>query len=311
MSHSHSHSHNHNHNINLKALHRSFILGIVINLIFVAVEFGAGFWYDSLALISDAGHNLSDVVSLVLALIAFKLSQMIATKRFTYSYKKSTILVSLLNALLLLGVVFILIYKSIYKLNTPSEVEGLAIAWVAGAGILVNGFTAFLLLKDKDHDLNVKGAYLHMIADTLVSVGVFVSGIIIHYTDWFIIDPIIGIIVAIIILFSTWGLLSESIRLALDGVPQSINPEEIEKEILNIKGVLEIHHLHIWAMSTTENALTAHIVVGSDSSLQTIEHIKQDLRQMLMQHNINHPTFEFEHPQEDCQAYDDTLEHND
>ncbi len=301
-----SHSHSHNHTINLKALHRSFILGISINLIFVAVEFGAGFWYDSLALISDAGHNLSDVVSLVLALIAFKLAQMSATKRFTYSYKKSTILVSLLNALILLGVVFLLIYKSIHKLTTTTEVQGLAIAWVAGVGILVNGFTAFLLLKDKDHDLNVKGAYLHMIADTLVSVGVFVSGIVIHYTGWFIIDPIIGILVAVIILFSTWGLLSESIRLALDGVPQSINPEEIEQEILKINGVLEIHHLHIWAMSTTENALTAHIVVSSDSNLQTIEHIKQDLRQMLMQHHINHPTFEFEHPQEDCMGY-----HND
>ena len=298
-----SHSHSHNHNINLQTLHRSFVLGIVINLLFVVIEFGAGFWYNSLALISDAGHNLSDVVSLVLALVAFKLSQISATQRFTYSYKKSTILVSLLNALILLGVVGILFYKSIYKLSHPSEVEGLAIAWIAGVGILVNGFTAFLLLKDKDHDLNVKGAYLHMIADTLVSIGVFVSGIIIHYTDLFIIDPIIGIIVAVIILFSTWGLLSESIRLALDGVPKSINPKTIKEDILKTDGVLDIHHLHIWAISTTENALTAHIVVSKDSTLQAIEEIKHQLRKMLLNHNISHPTFEFEHTQEECSTH--------
>ena len=295
-----SHSHSHNHKINLKALHRSFVLGITINLLFVGIEFGTGFWYNSLALISDAGHNLSDVVSLILALVAFKLSQVSATQRFTYSYKKSTILVSLLNALILLGVVGVLFYKSIYKLSHPEAVEGLAIAWIAGIGILVNGFTAFLLLKDKDHDLNVKGAYLHMIADTLVSVGVFVSGIIIHYTHWFIIDPIIGIIVAIMILFSTWGLLSESIRLALDGVPKSIDPQGIKDEMLKTDGVLDVHHLHIWAISTTENALTAHIVVNKDSTLLALEQIKHQLRERLLKHDISHPTFEFEHTQEEC-----------
>ena len=193
---SHEHSHQHSHTINAKSLNKAFIIGIVLNLAFVVIEFAAGFWFDSLALLSDAGHNLSDVVSLVLALLAFRLAKVKANERYTYGYKKSTILVSLLNAVILLVAVGAIVIESIHKLSNPAVVPGGAIAWVAGVGVLINAFTAFLFMKDKEKDLNVKGAYLHMAADALVSVGVLVAGIVISRTGWYIIDPIIGLIVA-------------------------------------------------------------------------------------------------------------------
>ncbi|MDR2859928.1 MAG: cation diffusion facilitator family transporter, partial [Mediterranea sp.] len=168
---SHHHEHQHTHAVNVYSLNKAFIIGIALNLIFVFIEFGAGFWFDSLALLSDAGHNLSDVVSLVLALLAFRLAKVKANERYTYGYKKSTVLVSLLNAVILLIAVGGILLESINKLQHPEEVSGTSIAWVAGIGVIINGFTAFLFLKDKEKDLNIKGAYLHMAADALVSVG--------------------------------------------------------------------------------------------------------------------------------------------
>lgn len=228
---SHEHSHQHSHAINAESLNKAFIIGIVLNLAFVVIEFAAGFWFDSLALLSDAGHNLSDVVSLVLALLAFRLAKVKANERYTYGYKKSTILVSLLNAVILLVAVGAIVIESIHKLNNPAVVPGGAIAWVAGVGVLINAFTAFLFMKDKEKDLNVKGAYLHMAADALVSVGVLVAGIVISRTGWYIIDPIIGLIVAVVILISTWNLLHDSLRLTLDGVPTSIDSQKVVKAI--------------------------------------------------------------------------------
>ena len=186
-------SHHHEHNHQLTSLNKAFIIGITLNIAFVIVEFGVGFYYNSLGLLSDAGHNLGDVASLVLAMLAFRLQKVHPNSRYTYGYKKSTILVSLLNAVILLVAVGIIIAESVDKLFHPVSVDGSAIAWTAGVGVVINALTAWLFMKDKDKDLNVKGAYLHMAADALVSVGVVASGIIITYTGWSIIDPIIGL----------------------------------------------------------------------------------------------------------------------
>ena len=296
---SHEHSHQHSHAINAESLNKAFIIGIVLNLAFVVIEFAAGFWFDSLALLSDAGHNLSDVVSLVLALLAFRLAKVKANERYTYGYKKSTILVSLLNAVILLVAVGAIVIESIHKLNNPAVVPGGAIAWVAGVGVLINAFTAFLFMKDKEKDLNVKGAYLHMAADALVSVGVLVAGIVISRTGWYIIDPIIGLIVAVVILISTWNLLHDSLRLTLDGVPTSIDSQKVVEAIRALPGVDDVHHIHIWAISTTENALTAHIVLKQPESMQEVKHL---IRHRLEDFGICHATLEFEVPGEHCEA---------
>ena len=296
---SHEHSHQHSHTINAESLNKAFIIGIVLNLAFVVIEFAAGFWFDSLALLSDAGHNLSDVVSLVLALLAFRLAKVKANERYTYGYKKSTILVSLLNAVILLVAVGAIVIESIHKLSNPAVVPGGAIAWVAGVGVLINAFTAFLFMKDKEKDLNVKGAYLHMAADALVSVGVLVAGIVISRTDWYIIDPIIGLIVAVVILISTWNLLHDSLRLTLDGVPTSIDSQKVVEAIRALPGVDDVHHIHIWAISTTENALTAHIVLKQPEGMQKVKHL---IRHRLEDFGIGHATLEFEVPGEHCEA---------
>lgn len=296
---SHEHSHQHSHAINAESLNKAFIIGIVLNLAFVVIEFAAGFWFDSLALLSDAGHNLSDVVSLVLALLAFRLAKVKANERYTYGYKKSTILVSLLNAVILLVAVGAIVIESIHKLSNPAVVPGGAIAWVAGVGVLINAFTAFLFMKDKEKDLNVKGAYLHMAADALVSVGVLVAGIVIGRTGWYIIDPIIGLIVAVVILISTWNLLHDSLRLTLDGVPTSIDSQKVVEAIRALPGVDDVHHIHIWAISTTENALTAHIVLKQPESMQEVKHL---IRHRLEDFGIGHATLEFEVPGEHCEA---------
>lgn len=285
---SHEHSHQHSHAINAESLNKAFIIGIVLNLAFVVIEFAAGFWFDSLALLSDAGHNLSDVVSLVLALLAFRLAKVKANERYTYGYKKSTILVSLLNAVILLVAVGAIVIESIHKLSNPAVVPGGAIAWVAGVGVLINAFTAFLFMKDKEKDLNVKGAYLHMAADALVSVGVLVAGIVISRTGWYIIDPIIGLIVAVVILISTWNLLHDSLRLTLDGVPTSIDSQKVVKAIRALPGVDDVHHIHIWAISTTENALTAHIVLKQPEGMQEVKHL---IRHRLEDFGIGHATW--------------------
>lgn len=287
-------------------LNKAFIFGIGLNLIFVAVEFIAGLILDSVALMSDAGHNLSDVVSLALSLLAFRLARQKPTARYTYGRKKSTVVVSLANACILLIAIGVILVESIEKLRNPQPVAGGAIAWVAGVGIVINALTAWLFIRHKNNDLNVKGAYLHMAADTLVSVGVLVSGLVIQFTGWYIIDPVIGILIAVVIFISTWGLLKDSIRLSLDGVPPGVDLAGITEVIRSADPrVREVHHVHIWALSTTENALTAHVVVDTvDGSEQVKHNIKQELRE----HGIGHSTLELEQPgemaREHCEGCD-------
>lgn len=284
------HHHEHHHH-EITSLNKAFIIGISLNMAFVVAEFLAGFWYNSLGLLSDAGHNLSDVASLILAMLAFRLAKVHPTSRYTYGYKKSTVLVSLLNAVILLVAVGVIISESVGKLFHPQPVEGDAIAWVAGIGVVINGITAWLFMKDKDKDLNVKGAYFHMAADALVSVGVVVSGLVIARTGWYVIDPVIGLVIAAIIIYSTWGLLRDSLRLSLDGVPAGVNLGEVENTIRKVPGVLDVHHLHIWAISTTETALTAHICIGDTDRMETIKH---EIKHELEHAGVQHATLEFE-----------------
>lgn len=297
----HSHEHHHEHVHELTSLNKSFIIGITLNILFVLVEFGIGFYYDSLGLLSDAGHNLGDVASLVLAMLAFRLAKVHPNSRYTYGYKKSTVLVSLLNAVILLVAVGIIVTESVEKLFHPVPVEGAAIAWTAGVGVVINAITAWLFMKDKEKDLNVKGAYLHMAADTLVSVGVVISGIVIMYTGWTIVDPIIGLVIAIIIVISTWGLLHDSLRLSLDGVPVGIDSGRIGQVILEQSGVEGYHHLHIWALSTTETALTAHIVIND---LRRMEEVKNKIKSELAHADVSHVTLEFEYKEACCEGED-------
>lgn len=294
MSHSHVHEHNHT----LTSLNSIFIVCIIINLLFVIIEAGAGFIFNSLGLLSDAGHNLSDVFSLLLSLFAFRMSKHRSTEHFTYGYKKSTVLVSLLNAIILLIAVGAIIIESIYKLKQPEQVSGAAVSWTAGIGILVNGVTAWLLMKNQKHDLNVRGAFLHMAMDTLVSVGVVISGIIIMLTGFVLIDTFISLVIALLILASTWKLLKESLFLSLDAVPEGIDMQEAGKHIAQVPGVESFHHFHVWAMSTTENAATIHIVLKELSQMEEVKHaVKEELRE----HGIHHSTVECETPGSHCE----------
>lgn len=293
MSHTHSHQ-----DQPLSSLNKAFLWGIVLNSIFVIAEFTAGYLYDSVGLISDAGHNLSDVGTLLLSLFAFRIAQRKRSIRYTYGLKKSTILVSLFNAVLLLLTVAFIIYESVERYTNPQPIKGEAIAWVAGIGILVNTATALLFMRQKNRDLNVKGAYLHMAADALVSLAIVISGIVIAATGWYLIDPIMGLLVASVILYSTWGLLQESLRLSLDGVPAEINLENIDKLIREVPQVVEVHHIHLWAISTTENAFTAHIVITDFN--KGVQELKEQIRNLLEKNGISHCTLEFELKNENC-----------
>lgn len=230
MANHHEHSHHHEHHIVPASLNKIFIFCIALNLLFVVIEAGVGFIYNSLGLLSDAGHNLSDVFSLLLALVAFRMAKLHATHHFTYGYKKATILISLVNAVILLVAVGAILIESIYKLKHPVPVSGQAISWTAGIGILINGLTTWLLMRDRKKDLNVQGAFLHMMMDTLVSVGVVISGILISYTGWNWIDSIISLLIAAVILFSTFGLLKESLFLSIDAVPSSVHLETFSRK---------------------------------------------------------------------------------
>ena len=292
-----AHHHEHHHTAPTQSLNGIFIFSIVLNVLFVLIEAGVGLWQDSLSLLSDAGHNLSDVFSLLLVLVAFRLAKVHSNEHFTYGYRKSTILISLLNAVILLVAVGAIVIESIHKFSEPAAVNGIAVSWTAGVGILINGLTAFLLMHGQKNDLNVRGAFLHMVADTLVSVGVVISGIIIYYTGWSVVDPIVSLIIAAVILVSTWELLSDSLRLAVDGIPEGVDKKEIENILQENEHVREAHHVHIWAISTTETALTAHVVLDDMVNWAEVLH---DLKHELAEHGIAHATLEPETADTHC-----------
>lgn len=292
--HDHHHHHDHSHHFDVTHASKSLVIGILLNILFVIVEFSAGFFSNSMALLSDAGHNLSDVASLALALLAFKLIQFKPTQKYTYGYRKASILISLLNAVILLLAVGSIGYESIHRFINPEPVESNVIMVVAATGIVINFISALLFFRDREKDLNLKGAYLHLMIDALVSVGVVIGGIVIYYTSWLWVDPLISVVVMIIILASTWSLLRDSLSLSMDAVPSNIKIETIREEALKLAGIKDIHHIHVWAMSTAENALTAHLVISDSVSREETSKIKNKFKHSLEHLGIQHATLETE-----------------
>lgn len=307
-SHSHDHSHglghHHHHQVDLKSVNQAFVVGIVLNMAFVIVEAIVGLSIKSLSLLSDAGHNLADVASLALSLIAFRLMKVRPTEKYTYGYKKTTILVALLNGAVLLLSLGAIGYEAVQRLMVPEPLPGKTISIVAGIGIVVNTVTALLFLRNKESDLNIKSAFLHLLSDAIVSAGLVVGGIIIFYTQQYWIDAALSLLVAIIILFSTWQLLKDSLRLSLDGVPEGIEIKKIKETIDGISGVKDFHHIHVWAISTTENALTAHLVVARDSDMDFVEGLKHKIKHELLHQKIQHATLEIEMEDSPCEEPD-------
>ena len=301
------HHHNHHHPapvINSVGNNTVFIIGIGLNACFIVVEVVAGLLNNSMSLLTDAGHNLSDVASLVLSLIAFRLAKKKSTEKFTYGYKKTTVLAALFNAVLLLIAIGILGFESVRRLLDPATVKGSIIAWVAAAGIFVNITTALLFFKSRKSDLNMRSAYLHMMSDALVSAGVVAGGILITYTSWYWVDPVIGLLIMVVILVGTWSLLTESFRLSVDAVPPDINIQEIKDIIASQENIVEVHHIHVWALSTTENALTAHVSLNEALSFDEKMTSVQNLKHKLLHHHIHHSTIEIETELSDCQQKD-------
>jgi len=292
----------HNHGpLNLGGINRAFYIGIVLNTAFTIIEFIVGYLNNSLALISDASHNLSDVASLIISLIGMKLAQKAATLTYTYGYKKASILASLINAILLVIVVFSIFREAIERLNSPPEIAGNVIIITALIGVAINAISAFFFYKGQKDDINIRGAYIHLMVDALVSVGVVIAGIVIYYTNWNIVDPIISFIIGGIIVISTYGLLKESLKLTLDGIPKGINLKKIEKLIADHQHVKDVHHIHIWALSSTENALTAHLCLDRDSySSKEVMEIKKEIRKQIEHEKIHHVTLEIDSGVAEC-----------
>lgn len=298
MGHNHNHSHNHG-SSNLDNINRIFYIGIGLNLVFTIIEFVYGYLQNSMALLADASHNLSDVASLVIAVVGMKLMSKAAERMYTYGYKKASLLASLINAILLFAVVVNILIESIERFWNPSEVQGKVIYIVAAIGVLINTLSAYLFYKGQKEDINVKGAFIHLLVDALVSVAVVISGIIIQFTGWDFVDPLIGIIICVVIVFTSWGLLKESIRLVLDAVPKEINPEKVEKVLRSNPKVSGVHHMHIWALSSQSNALTAHIEMDRNL-VESWQELKLALKHDLLHENIQHATLELEFQDEDC-----------
>ncbi len=285
--------HHHNHG-NDKVINNAFIIGIILNATYVLVQFFTGILTHSMAMLADAGHNLSDVASLALSLLAFKLAKKKRNNSFTYGYKKTTILAALVNAIVLLITIGIFGYESVNRLIHPQPINGGTVAYVAAVGIVINLLSALLFFKDKEHDINTKGAYLHLLIDALVSLGVVIAGIIISYTNYYWIDGAISIAILIVILIGTWQLLTNSLKMSLDAVPSHLVFEKIEKIITDFNGVENLHHLHIWAISTTENALTAHVRLNEALNFEEKIKLIQEIKHELLHNNINHATIELE-----------------
>lgn len=255
MAHSHQHHHPEVANYN-----RAFGIGVGLNLVYVLAEAGFGLATGSLALLADAGHNLSDVLGLLLAWGGHYLAQLPPTAHRTYGWRSSSILAALFNALLLLAAIGGIAWEAIRRFTAPEPLGGATVMAVAAVGVAVNTATALLFLRGREHDLNIRGAFLHMAADAAVSVGVVLAGWGILTTGWYWLDPATSLAIALVIFVGTWGLLRDSLNLAMHAVPEKINPSEVREYLSALEGVDEVHDLHIWAMSTTETALTAHLV---------------------------------------------------
>ena len=289
--------HNHSLNYDIK-LGNAFKIGITINIIFVTIEALFGYLSNSMALIADAGHNLSDVLALAFSWIAIILSQRKPTMKFTYGFRRSTILIALLNTILLLAAVIFIVYETIERLSTSAEVNAKSVMIVASFGIVINAFTAWLFLKEKNHDLNVRSAFVHFVADALVSMGVVVAGVIMAFTGIQWIDSLVSFTIVAVILYSSYHLLIDSVNLALDAVPENINIEEVSEFLKKLPEVSGVHDLHIWALSTTDAALTVHLSTWEQTDVSFITSIQNQLHERF---RIEHATIQVEFgTMEDC-----------
>ncbi len=296
--HAHDH-HNHDHKERggahshaPKDFGRAFAVGIALNLGFVIVEAVYGFLSNSMALVADAGHNLSDVLGLAAAWVAAALVKRQPSARFTYGLRGSSILAALFNAVFLLVATGAIILEAVQRIFTPAEVGGVTVMVVAGIGILINGFTAWLFASGSKSDINIRGAYLHMMADAAVSLGVVLAGLLILATgfDW--IDPVVSLVIAILIIWTTWSLLRESLNMALSAVPDGIDPEAVRSSLAGRPGVVALHDLHIWSMSTTETALTVHLVMTNGASDRNF--LRETATELRNRFGIAHATLQVE-----------------
>lgn len=303
MSHNHNHGgHGHNHapvNYGL-----AFGVGIILNTIFIFIEVIYGVIGDSLALLADAGHNLSDVLGLIIAWIAVWLGKKGPSEKRTYGFKRSSILAALFNAIFLLVALGAIAWEAIQRFSSPQPVEGKTVIIVAIIGIIINTITALLFMSGRKNDLNIRGAFMHMAADALVSLGVLVAGFIILWTGWEWLDPTVSLVIAIVIFLGTWGLLKESLNLSLDAVPEGLNIKAIKNYLSEIPTVLEVHDLHVWGMSTTEAIMTAHIVRSTiEDNDELLKRITKELHD---QFGIEHTTIQIEKGTFNCSQQPDT-----
>jgi cobalt-zinc-cadmium efflux system protein len=291
-SHGHGHGHHHHHHPAPGDSGRAFGIAIGLNTAFVAIEFIYGFIANSTALMADAGHNLSDVLGLGLAWGAALLTKSAPTRRFTYGMRGTTILAALANALLLMVACGAIAWEAVHRFAHPEPVAGTTVSIVALVGVLINGFSAWLFVAGSKDDINVRGAYQHMAADALLSLGVVISGVMIIYTGWSWLDPVVSLVLVVVIVVGTWSLLKESIQMVLAGVPTSVDAKAVTAFLAAQSGVTEVHDVHIWAMSTTETALTAHLVMpdgypGDAVIDDIVGHLREDF-------SIHHCTLQVE-----------------
>ena len=298
-SHSHGHGHDHGHSHGIGGHHHGpvdtgdwrYAVGLIVNLAFVACEFGAGLWADSTALMADAGHNLSDVLGLAMAGGAAWLARRAAGPKRTYGYGKATVLAALGNALLLIFACGAIAFEAVRRLAEPAPVASGVIMVVAGIGFVINLGTALLFMKDQHKDLNVRGAYLHMMADAAVSLGVVVAGAVILLTGWAVIDALASLGIVVVIMIGTWGLLKDSVNLALDAAPNGVEVDQVRDALLALPGVSAVHDLHVWGLSTTDTALTAHLVherADADALLVEAQAVARS------RFGVSHTTFQLE-----------------
>lgn len=270
----------------------AFAIGTALNIGFVVVEASYGFWANSMALLADAGHNLSDVFGLLAAWGAATLAKKTPTARFTYGLRSSSILAALANAILLLIAVGAIAWEAVQRFGHPEPVAGMTVMAVAAVGIVINGITAWMFMSGSKDDINIRGAYLHMAADAGVSLGVVLAGFVIVLTGWLWLDPVVSLAIAGIIVWGTWSLQRDSVNLALHAVPSGIDPAKVRGYLESLPGVARIHDLHIWPMSTTETALTCHLVMPTgapgDAFLAEVSHSLQD------RFKISHATLQIE-----------------
>lgn len=290
--HAHGHAHGHGHSHAPANFDRAFAIGITINILYVLGEAAAGLWTGSVALLADAGHNLSDVLGLAVAWGGATLARTPPTKRFTYGLKGSTILAALANALLLMIALGAIVLEAAQRFDAPPPLAGLTVSMVAGLGIAVNAITAWLFAGGRHGDVNIRGAYLHMLGDAAVSAGVVAAGMVIWWTGIGWIDPLVSIVIAALIFWQTWGLLRETVEMSLAAVPRGIDYDRVQAALLALDGVTAVHDLHIWPMSTTEPVLTAHLVMPAgppgDAFLDRVHGVLKD------RFGIGHATLQVE-----------------